>query len=59
MELSSLPQNMNLPLRDKPHDVNPGLEFGGLKVANCWSDLKSHSRAVLSSDAVTKPCPEG
>ena len=35
MELSSLPQNMNLPLKDKPQDVNPGFEFGGLNVANC------------------------
>ena len=59
IELSSLPQNMNLPLKDKPQDVYPGFEFGGLKVANCWSDLRSHNLAVLSSEAVTKACPEG
>lgn len=50
---------MNLPLKDKPQDVNPGFELGGLKVVICWSDLKSQSLAVLSSEAVTNDCPEG
>jgi len=55
IELSSLPANKNLPDTDRPHDVKPEVEFGGLYMATCWSDLTSYRRADLSSEAVANP----
>lgn len=57
IELSSLPANRNLPDTDSPQEVNPEVEFGGLYMAICWSDLMSYKRADLSSEAVANPYP--
>ena len=56
---SSDPAKRARPEGETAHEVSPELVVGGRNTNTCWSERRSNRRAVLSSDAETKPVPEG